>query len=208
MLVMLDGQPLEAEFPVGLTLQGLLDRVRPHCGPQRLIVGVERNGAPLVADELCTALGEPLALVDQIDVTTGDQFQIVAAALRDVALQLDDTLLELPPLAGELQAGRVADAMKQVDGFIRVWQSTQRAVTESSALLGRDLTLRTYQDRPIQQHTADLLARLRELRDGFQARDFVLIADLMQFEMPALCETWRDLLRELADDVAAGYARV
>ena len=55
----------------------------------------------------------------------------------------------------------------------------------------------------VREHIDALSAKLRELHDALQARDFVLVADLAHYELPILCQTWRDLYTALADSIAA-----
>ena len=83
------------------------------------------------------------------------------------------------------------------------WHTCQQAIAECSGLLGRDLTAVECAGRPVREHLDGLADKLRELRDAFEARDMVLVADLIQFEMPDICQAWQGILNELAQDAAA-----
>ena len=79
-----------------------------------------------------------------------------------------------------------------------VWQGCQRAVVEGGALLGRDLTRCEFRGETVEAFLRALAKTLRNLRDVLEAGDLVSLADLAYYELPPLCETWRDLLETLA----------
>jgi hypothetical protein len=71
-------------------------------------------------------------------------------------------------------------------------------------LVGRNLLQVSIESGTVADCLADLVERLRDLRDALEARDLVLLADLMQYEIPELCKKWKGLLLSLAESVACG----
>jgi hypothetical protein len=51
---------------------------------------------------------------------------------------------------------------------------------------------------PIGRHFETLAHKLRDVRDAFDSRDYVLLADVLEFEMPETCRRWSGLLEALA----------
>ncbi len=206
MIVTLDGQRMEADFASADTLQALIDRVRAEHLPDRLVVSVAVNGQLLLPEDLDARLSQPPAPQDQVDLESGDPRAISADALRQAAEQLAAAGQAQQEVADQLNAGQVAEALERVGELVGVWQAGQQVVVRCCALLGEDLTAVEYGDRPIREHFSELAEKLRELRDAFEARDMVLLADLLHYEMPPLCDTWHGLLTHLADAVAAQAA--
>jgi hypothetical protein len=205
MIVTLDGQCLEADFTSADTLQALIDRVRAEHLPDRLVVSIAVNGQLLLPEDLDARLSQPPAPQDQVDLESGDPRAIVADALRQAAEQLAAAGQAQQEVADQLNAGQVAEALERVGELVGVWQAGQQVVVRCCALLGEDLTAVEYGGRPIREHLGELAEKLRELRDAFEARDMVLLADLLHYEMPPLCETWHGLFTHLADTIA-GHA--
>jgi hypothetical protein len=203
MIVTLDGERLGGSFPAGGTLQALIDQVRgAHLG-DRLVVSVAVDGRPLANQELGERLESPLERVEQIDLASADRWQLVADSLREVAEHLGEAGSEQAAIADQLQAGNVCEAITRFGEFLRVWQTCQQTILDCSNLLGQDLTALECAGRSVREHLDGLVDKLRELRDTFEARDMVLLADLVQYEMPDTCRVWQGVLNELADGVAA-----
>lgn len=203
MIVTLDGERLTGSLHADCTLQALIDRIREtHLG-NRLVVAVAIDGQPLLGQELSDRLDSPPGEVSQVDLTSADRWQLVADGLREIAERLGKAADEQTVIADELHAGNVSAAVNRFGQFMQEWQTCQRAIAECSGLLGRDLTAVECVGRPVREHLDGLASKLRELRDAFEARDMVLVADLIQFEMPDMCQAWQDILNELAREVAA-----
>jgi hypothetical protein len=202
MIVTLDGQHLEANFTSADTLQALIDRVRAKHLRDRLVVSVAVNGQVLLPEDLDARLSQPPAAEDQIDLESGDPRAIAADALRHAAEQLAAAGRAQQEVADQLNAGQVAEALGRVGESVGVWRAGQQVVVRCCALLGEDLTAVEYGGRPIREHLSELAEKLRELRDAFEARDMVLLADLLHYEMPSLCQTWHGLFTHLADIIA------
>jgi hypothetical protein len=48
---------------------------------------------------------------------------------------------------------------------------------------------------------ANLVEKLSELRGALEARDIVLLADLVRYELPALAQAWSAMLSNLAEQI-------
>ncbi|MBU0641151.1 MAG: hypothetical protein KKB50_20010 [Planctomycetes bacterium] len=205
MLVTVDGQRLDRDFASGCALQELIDQVRETLHSDRLVVSVAINGQPCGEAELAQQLGEPLAQDVQVDLETGDRWQLAADALRAVAGDIVKTGQQQPEIADQLNAGRVAEGMQRVGEFPRIWQVCHDTVRQCCNLLARDLTDHEYEGRCVREYLDDLATKLRELRDALEARDTVLLTDLIYYELQPLCESWSELLNNLADTLVAEH---
>jgi len=202
MFVTLDGRRITREFTPGCTLQMLLDELRTELPGSRLIVSVAVDGQLCDEDELEKALPRPLEPDAQIDLESADRCAVAVAALRSVARELGDIRPRLAQLTEELQAGQIVEAVRQVGQLVQVWQRCRDVLLQSGSLRGCDLTELIFSDRPLREHLLELAAKLRGIRDALDARDMVLLADLLHYEMPPLCQLWHDLLLAVADQIA------
>jgi hypothetical protein len=202
MIVTLDGERLDGAFSNQGTLQALIDQVRRTRPEDSVIVTVAIDGEPLVGKELGERLERPVDQVTQVDLGSADRRQLAADALREVAAQLATVGDDQAAVAGELQAGNTSEAVGRFGKFLEAWQLCQRSILECSGLLGQDLTAVQCDGRSVREHLDGLADKLRELRDAFDARDTVLLADLIQYEVPDVCRGWHGIMKNLADSVA------
>ena len=198
MIVTLDGQRLDTEFAPGCTLMELIERVRNQQPQERLIVSVAVNGNTYGEDELGAGLAQVLTGNEQVDLETDDRSRVAADALRAMAAELAEATRSHSDIADRLGTGDTAEAIRQIGEFVNVWNTCTTAITQCSGLLGRDLTAVEHGGQSVRANLGELAERLRELRDALEARDTVMLADLMHYEIPGLGETWQDVLATLA----------
>ena len=203
MILTLDGERLDEPVSADDTLQAVIDRLQQRRLGERLVVSVVCDGTPLIDEELSQRLTQPLGATAQVDLATADRYELVATALREMAGQLAAIGEQQGATAEQFQDGKIAEAMAGFTTFLDAWQMCQRALLECSSLLGEDLTARTCDGVPVREHLDNLADKLRELRDAFEARDSVLLSDLIQYELPQTCADWQTILGQLADSVAA-----
>jgi len=204
MIVTLDGQRVRRNFAPGTSLQGILDLVRKDFRDDRLITSVAVNGQPCGEHDLPARLAEPVGEADQVDLESADPRVVSAEAFRGAAQDLAETGRRQVEIADQLNSGRTAEALARIGTLVQTWQTCRALIVQCSGLLGEDLTARQVDGRSLAEHLSALVEQLRELRNALDARDMVLLADLLYYEMPATCDTWHDLLLKLADAVSAG----
>ncbi len=205
--VTLDGERVREHFDAADPLQGVIDRVRGGCEAGRIIVGVRLNGEPLLEDNLVRRLSQPLPSGSQVDLESGDASRLVSEALRDASAQMGDAAGELQLVTVELEKGSHASAMQRFLQVLSSWQGCRRVLCECGQLLGLDLGAVSMDGATVSQRLNELVEMLREVRDAFERRDFVMVSDLIRYELGSQCDRWRTLLAELADRTAPGGAR-
>ncbi len=205
MIVTLDAQRLDTSFDPNCTLEALIEQVRAAHG-RRLIVSVALDGRPLTEDDLQQALGEPLAAGTQVDLQTGDAQALVGDALRALARQFEEAGRQHVGLAERLTTGDSGGALREIGGHMTLWQTCHQALLQCSELLHDSLAGYRHEGRSVQEWSEDVIGKLVEIRGALEARDLVLLSDLIRYELPPLCDVWHGLLEGLAEQVQAGAA--
>jgi hypothetical protein len=203
MIVTLDGERLTRAFPTGGTLQELIDEVRREHLGDRLVVSVAVDGLPLLDQELSERLDAPLGQVGHVELISADTRQLVADSLCEVADRLRDAGKAQEGVADDLTTGNVTSAVNCFNEFLQTWQICQKSIADCSGLLGEDLTALESGGRPVREHLDGLAEKLREMRDALEARDMVALADTLRYEIPDTCQSWHDILKDLAAGIAA-----
>lgn len=203
MIITLDGRRVDESATTDGSLQALIDHVRAAHAGDRLIISVSVDGQRLGDADLTSSLEQPVAGHAQIDLESGDRFQLVRDALRGLAQEFETAAGQLPGIADRLSTDDVAAAIHDVGTFVSLWQTSHRVIAQCSGLLAVDLTLREHEARPVRAWLDDLVDKLTELRSALEAHDTVLLADLVRYEFPALAATWQTLLSNVAAQVDA-----
>ncbi len=199
MIVTLDGEKLADAYAGQTTLMELIDAVRTQHLPQRLVVGVARNGVPLVNSDLEASLNQPIGEDTQIDLDSAASGELIGAALRGLADQLEQAGADLLTIADALLGQDKSSAIRRVGDFVGQWQAVRDVMVQASGLLDQDLTLHVHAGQTVGEHLQEVVRRLNDVRSALEANDLVLLTDLVRYELPPLCETWSAALREIAD---------
>lgn len=202
MKVCIDGRKIEDGIEQGCTLQQLIDTVRQTQPADRLVVAVTINGQLCGDEELSSRLGQPIDANAEVELETGDRTTLAADALRAIGEQIAAMGPRHGQIAEQLNAGQLVEAIQEVSDYVTLWRTCSEAVVQCSGLLGQDLTAIEFSGKPIRAYSDELADRLREIRDALEARDMVLLADLLQYEMPTMCDTWSSMMRTIAQVVS------
>lgn len=198
MIVTLDGRRLAKAYAPDRTLQSLVDEVRSEHLGSRIVVEVAVDGQPLIDPALSQRLPQPVGRIEQIDLASGDARELVSAALRETAEQLDLAAGAHVEIAGDIQAGRTAEAIRQYSQLLDIWHACRSSIQNAGVILGIDYGDFRHDERSLDEWFTDLASKLREVRDAFESRDYVMLSDALKYEMPQVCETWQAILSELA----------
>lgn len=111
---------------------------------------------------------------------------------------------ELPVLNAEF---RQTATLLQTGEELRGLQSFQEAVTKLQDLIavlqdvqrlsGLDFNAERVDDKPLAHWVQDFLDTLKQVVDTFGNRDFVLLADLLEYEMVPRLERWQRVLQQV-----------
>lgn len=203
MIVTLDGEKLNQTFESDETLQGVIETVRQVHLENRMVVGVTIDGETCTDQILNERLEQQISDLNQLDLETGDPKTIAADAFRMVAKDMADVGRDQVNIADEINAGNIAKAVTRIGEFVKAWHAVRQVIVQTSTLLQRDLTEFEYEGQPLKEHLAGLVGQLNEIKAALDAKDMVLLADLLHFEVPPLCELWTNMLNAIADEITA-----
>lgn len=202
MIVTLDGQRIDSLPQAGSTLEKVIEHLRTTRLGERIVITVAWNGRDLTGTELTDRLGVAPGGDDQLDLESAMPCEVSAMALREVADQLRIATDALPEIANGFHAGGADAALAGLSSLLGVWANCQHTLGDASKLLGRDLGEEEFQGARLTTHLQAVADVLRSVREAVQNRDYVLLADLIEYEMPGVCTLWQGAALALADRVS------
>ncbi len=202
MIITVDGRVVEHAARPGCTLQELIDGLLQSELEERLVIAISFDGRRLGDEELTDRLRQPLPENTQLALESSTPAQLVASVLQSLATGFADAAGAFPDIADRLAGDDAPAAIHEVGRSLETWQTCYRALAQCGSLLQRDLLEGRCGDRSMSVYIAELTDKLNELRRALEARDVVLLGDLVRYELPPLAKQWQDLLTHLAEQVA------
>ena len=155
---------------------------------------------------------DQLSLVKQVPLHAHTLF-IETAEPRDMALEVlgetEAQLHEADRLKGEAvdllrRSGAANKAMEKLSGCFRTWQNAHESVVKTAQLLRLDLDqvrVDDDQQNTLAEFLADFTAQLRQIKLALEARDFVSLGDVLEYDMAGGAEKWGAALGAVRDVV-------
>jgi len=181
------------------TVQQLADEV---CGPltgvdANIVISLACDGQPVEADRLQEVLDSPLEKFDRIEMRTVRVREQVAAALLQSIDVLHDSSQMRESVADCLNQGRHEQAMDEMRKLLEAIRQVQQTTLISCQLLGIEPATVRADDVEFNSILNDVRNSLTELKDSMENQDFVLVSDLLRYELAGPLEGWLAILNQL-----------
>ncbi len=198
--VFVDDEPLaDSAFD---TVGDAVKAVQTDCPPERLVVQLRCDGQEVSGEIMAEALSRRTSKVFRLDVFTATRHSLVHDAMTQASVSLQETEQECRRVADLLSQGRTQEGMDSFGECLRTWQQINLAVTRSIEILRLDAERLTIRDEPLVDVIGKPKQILMQVRDALAAQDFVMLADVLQYELAEVTEQWYAVLaclREEAD---------
>ena len=204
MSVTVDRRPLETE-ELGLQTVG---QVLAHLQQEdRLVVSVLVDGQEPDTDRLTVLRQSPL---------NGHTIYIETADPREMALEVLDQVTEHLAQTDRLRTEAcdlLADAnhtkaLEKLSGCFTTWQHAQDSITKTAQLLRIDLDrIESADGATLMDFLVVFTEQLRQIRTALENRDFVLLRDVLSYEMPQTSSRWSEAIATLRHAICEMHSR-
>jgi hypothetical protein len=192
MSLLLDRKPVTAAKKLS-TLDDALHWVDNHLPAGRIVVSVELDGTPVDAPALSRA--KATAIADrQVAVLTGDKKELSLTLLGKLAALIEWLSPQHKAVAAQLEAGQTGPALERLNSILSAWHQIQQAYGNLAKLAGitlKDLPVHDLHGEAVME---EFCQHLTEIQSALTNHDFVLLADILQYEMDAAVANWMSLL--------------
>ncbi len=198
MKLLLDEQPCQCE--VGTIGEAIAEGATIAQERGRMVVEVLVDG--IVWDD--DAFADPTqseGVADEVHLISADRVEMVVGVMNDAVSTLDQIEAQQTDAANLIDAGDESGAMRTISEAISMWSAIHQAIH----LTGEVVPLRL--DEPIDglgpagTIMNELTQSLSSLKDSIVRHDFVVVGDVLRYEMPNVLTRWRDLIRGLRERV-------
>lgn len=205
MKIFVDDQPVADRTYA--TVEEAVRAVQAECPPGRLVVQLRCDGRDVAGDSVSDTLRKRTSAVSKLELFTSTKRSLLTDTVDQASSSLQATEQDCRRVAELLTQGRTQEALELFGECVRVWQQIHTAVTKSIAMLGLDAETVTIRDVPLGELLLKPKEALLQVRDAVAAQDYVMLADILQYELSEVADQWHSVLsmiRDSAEQLAAG----
>ena len=211
MKVVLNGHEVTDAFGADETLgRALLVVQDQHIDQARVISTITLDGEPLTAQNLSEWKDRPVQDFREAQIDAPQKDELASHSLRILAQGLEESHQDREDLVKLVHQGRSEQAIQQLTGYLRIWESLQQSLGSVERLLDIDLNeTEVFSVKPPQDadwettRVVDLIrllsSRLDDMKQALEATDLVLLGDILDYDFADLTRDWNAVLVELAD---------
>ena len=207
MEVYIDEKKVDDQFSPDGTLEDAVREIQANVHQTgRMVIGIKCDGRVVDSVDMIETLKKPAPTINRLDVLTGTKEALVTDAMDQAATSLDETESASQRIAELLIEGKTNDAVKDLGDCLRIWQQIHEAIAKSIELLGVDADELMVRDDTLLEAICRPKDVLLQIRDALQAKDHVLLADILQYEFGDVTNTWHAIIariRQQAEDQQA-----
>ena len=175
-----------------------------HLPPDSLIRHIQIDGLPFVPSDSPKNQSAMLNEIDKrgkVEIFTGTLAEIARHSIVEALTYLDRIEAATPSLAESLRISPGAESFKNLrqlsEGFYWLNLLLDKLKTSFRVNLN-DVIIR---EAPAQEYCQKFIAILKQLIESQEKRDFVLIADLLEYEILPLVPVWKEMFSILLKKV-------
>jgi hypothetical protein len=184
-------------LPEGLTAKDsvgdILQWARTRVAKGRVLVKIQLGEDVLEGAALTHARRKPLG-ESTLALTTADQKELSLTMLGKLAALIEWLSPQHKEVAGDLERGQTQHALDRLGGIISAWEQIQAAYGNLAKMLGLSLKELPVREMNGEAVLEEFCRQLGEMQTALRNKDFVLLADILQYEMDGAIANWMGLL--------------
>ncbi len=170
-----------------------------HLSPNFVIRQVAIDGLPVVSEQMQGAgLDGNVANRETIEVITGSIDDIATDSIQEALSYLDRVEALTPSIATSFQISPGPEAFEHLRQLYEGLYWLNLLLDRLNSLFNIDAEKNLINGRPLKEHQDRFLSDLRQMVDAQEREDFVLLADLLEFEIVPLIPDLKQHFREMA----------
>jgi len=195
MQIYVDEREEKMEFPPGISLGGIIDQIcNQRISDDRVITHIRVNGQELLEDEDGLLPDMPSEEIDSLELQTGFSQEMAFRGLLDAKDYLEKLNPGIEKTAELFRVGEESAAhekyglcLEGINWFIQVLEGARQ-------VLGLDYKQMLFKGVSVQSHRENLDQIIREMSNSQSDQDWVLLSDLLEYELLPIMEGWKEIL--------------
>lgn len=189
------------------TLSAVLQNVQENCvASQEVITSVLIDDQALTAQQLSEWQKRPADEFGEIHVTVESRNTFASRGLREMATELTHAGQYRAQMVDYIADGNSTEAMTILGDYMQTWHTTQQALNSVCRLMDTDpSSLQIFnsnspkKQKPVADYINLLSEQLNKVKSALDAKDMVLLGDILEYEIEEVSDSWQNLLLQLAE---------
>jgi hypothetical protein len=200
MQVFVDDKPVNASLLGAGTLEEGLRGIQATISPRRILVGFRCDGEDIAGPAMAETLQRPVASFERLELFSSTKEDLVVDTMEQASTSLEEAETTTQNVAELLIQGKSSEAIRTLGDCLRVWQQVHDAVGKSLMLLEMDPEETTVRDQPLSTAIARPKDVLLQIKQALTAQDYVLLADVLQYELADVTNLWHLLIARIRQE--------
>lgn len=204
MEIFVDHEPYSPTDPAPETIDELLSRLKPQLADRnRIVVSISCDQEQLAEDEIDQALMQKLAGFQRLDLTTAAVHELAVEALEAARSILGETRAKQDETIELLSKDQNDAAMSALAECLVDWTQAHDTVVKTISLLGLNIDDLAHEGKKVLDTLGEVTHHLTQLKECLGAGDFVLLNDLLQYDIAPWFDQWEGLVDSILSEVRA-----
>ena len=192
MSLILDKKPLNCP-PDHRTLDEALKWVATNLPEGKVLTQVRLNGELLDAPAQVRMQDMELANAALL-LTSADRKDLSLTTIGKLAALIEWLAPQHRAVAAMLERGETGKGLERLQSLLSAWQQIQQAYANLAKMLGVTMAELRVNDVNGEAVIEEFCHQLGELQTALQNHDFVMLADILQYEMDGAVANWMSIL--------------
>lgn len=187
----------------GETLGGLFERLNTHFDAEKCaVVGMKLDGASVDLAGQEGLWESPCASHRLLEVEVVPHFDLSRRTLSDLKEIITQSPGACIEAASLFQTGSPAEGLNRLDGIFQLWAVLFQSLSDAASFHHFRLADIKIGDRNLPELLSGLSDLIRRLQEAVKSRDYVTVADLLEYEMAEIVPGWIQALDAVLARVA------
>jgi len=133
-------------------------------------------------------------------VYTGTKASLVLDAMGQADATLDEAEVRAGEVATMLTEGKGVEAVSALGECLKVWQLIHTGIGQSLQILEIEPDSITIRDMPLIEALSRPREVLLQIKQALLAQDFVLLADILQYEFADVTALWHGIIARIEQE--------
>lgn len=193
MVILLDGAPYAGEVSSHATLGDVLSQIQNALPAGRIVVKVALDDQPLEGPGLSLSKSTPVG-GHTVTVATDDQKELSLRMIGRLAALIEWLSPQHKEIATLLEKGEAPKALERLSGLLSAWNQIQQSYGNLAKLHGISLKELPVRELNGEAMMDEFCRQLGEIHTALENQDFVLLSDILQYEMDGAVANWNSVL--------------
>ncbi|MFW0884968.1 hypothetical protein ACMCNP_08035 [Candidatus Acidulodesulfobacterium sp. H_13] len=137
----------------------------------------------------------------ELNVTTMTSSDLIKESIAAIKNYFNDLSISLNEVSDLLRVGNDKDGFNNFAADLKGIASFVQMMDKIAVFLKIDYSIYTYKEKTIKGYFDDLEETLSKILEMQKNRDYIMLADTIEFEMEPELEVWQEVLEYLKDEL-------